>query len=212
MTLSREWQTQSNEFVSIINKAINSHTTVKEIKLSPKNVKREKWMTQGLLKSAQSVQKLFKKQIGVSKESPKHTKYVEHRNLYNYLKRKAKQQYYSEVFEKHKSDVRKTWRELNRLIAKSNDKTTIIKSININGEMVTDPQKQANSFAQYFGDIGHSYNKKIPKSKKSFEEYLSNKNKSNIFITTTDTNEVMILIDSLKNKPICVLIIFHQKY
>ena len=156
----------SDEFVSVINKAINSHTTVKEIKLSPKNVKREKWMTQGLLKSAQSVQKLFKKQIGVSKESPKHTRYVEHRNLYNYLKRKAKQQYYSEVFEKHKSDVRNTWRELNRLIAKSNDKTTIIKSININGEIVTDPQKQANSFAQYFGDIGLSYNKEIPKSKK----------------------------------------------
>lgn len=193
----------TEEFIAVINKAIDLHTTEKCITLSPKSIKREKWMTKGLIKSGRTEQKLFRKQIGLAKNHPSHVKFIKYRNMYNSLKRRAKHEYYTEVLEKHKTDIRQTWRELNKLLGKSNDKTTVIKNIDIDGEVESDPFKLANGFANYFSKVGDKYNQHIQQTKHTFDTYLRDKNMHNIFMSPTDSGEIQKIIASLKSKSTC---------
>jgi hypothetical protein len=97
--------------------------------------------------------KLHKRKIRKDKTHPNHLKYVKYRNLYNQMKRKAKLTYYNELFNKYQYNIRKTWGVINSLIGRTNDKTTISDSFKVNNENITDPNKIANEFCNFFLQI-----------------------------------------------------------
>lgn len=79
-----------NELHDKITDLINKHAPMKTINPNSKRIKKEPWMTKGLLKSSNTQMKLYKKQLKNAKDDPRHMHYIKYRNLYNTLIRKAK--------------------------------------------------------------------------------------------------------------------------
>ena len=77
-----------------LQKIINDHVPEKQIHLNKKCSIREKWMTKGLLVSSTNRTKLYRNSLGKSPTDPQHKEYTDYRNLFNRIKRTAKQMYY----------------------------------------------------------------------------------------------------------------------
>ena len=65
-------------------------------------------MTRGVIKSSKTLNKLHKRRFGKSKTDALHDKFIAFRNVYNKLKKTAKQEHYKNVFQKHKYDIKKS--------------------------------------------------------------------------------------------------------
>jgi len=145
--------------------------------------------------------KLFKKSIGKPKESMAFTTFTTYRNNYNKLKNVMKHQYFAERLYQYKTDVRKTWSILNTAIGRSNKKIIISDSFKIdNNENLTNPRLISNAFCNYFTEVGRTFASKIPRSNKTFDEYMIPMNNASLFMYPTDSNEIYKTIMSLKPK------------
>ena len=107
-------------------------------------------MTPNLLKISRTCTKLYRKCIWKQRSDTKYKKYIKHRNEYNYLKRSAKQTYYNEIFIKYRNDIRNTWKTINSIIGKQNDKSNTAQRFKINGNLVSEPKQIANNFCDFF--------------------------------------------------------------
>ena len=61
----------------------------------------------------------------------------------------------------------------------------------------------ANSFNDFFVNIGKSIEAKIPQSNLSFNSYLKNANEKSIFLRPCDQVEVLLIISGLKSSKAC---------
>jgi len=143
----------------------------KTIVIPASHIIRDPWMTNGLITSSRNLNKLFRKKINKEKSHPHSIKFNKYRNSYNNLKRKAKIKFYNEIFVKYRHDIRKTWGVINSLIGRTNDKTGISETFQINNVPVDDPQTIANEFCNFFTNIGTQYANNIAPSKYS-ADYL----------------------------------------
>ena len=83
--------------------------------------------------------------------------------------REAKRQYFSNIFNRQKSDIRKTWFLLNETLTRN------LKNLNeflVDNIMTTDPVIIANKFNEYFINFGNSLADKIPMAE-PFHSYLN---------------------------------------
>ena len=134
-------------------------------------------MTRGLLTSSKTLDKLYKKKMRKDKTHITYTKYKQYRYMFNRLKRITKQKYYFDLLNNYQHDTRKTWGVLKSLIGKQNDKSGITEFFKIGKENVTNPDKIANGFCEFFTEVGQTYTDKIPKPNVKFK----NINKSRCF-------------------------------
>ena len=188
------------DFSVVLNNVISRMAPEKVIKIPAKRVIRDPWMTRGLITSSRTLNKLHTTKIKKDKTHPSHIKYIKYRNLYNQMKRKAKLTYYNELFHKYQYNLKKTWGVINSLIGRTNDKTAISDSFKINNENITDPNKIANEFCNFFTNVGITYANEIPKSKFTHHHYMQNKVQTNMFMAPTDPYEIIKIIDTLKRK------------
>jgi len=100
-------------------------------------IKREPWMTTGLLTSSINKAKLFKNKLSKLIE-PNITKYKTFNKLYNMTRRQLKIRYHDEVFNSNKHNIKHTLIELRKLIGKQNDKNICPDFFVINNKKVTD--------------------------------------------------------------------------
>ena len=69
------------------------------------------WFIKGLLKSSKTLDKLYKKKLRQLQEHISHKQYKEYRNLYNTLKRAAKEDHYASLLNNYKHDIKQTCME-----------------------------------------------------------------------------------------------------
>ena len=143
---------------------------------------------------------MYKKQLGKPPNHESHLQYLRYRNTLNTIRRKAKKDYYLNILNEFRNDIRKTWGVLNSLIGKTNDKTSLTDSFDINGDTVTNKQTIADAFCKQFANVGAKYANKINKSNYTFNRYMINRNPNSIFFTPTDEYEVQQIISNLKKK------------
>ena len=168
--------------------------------MSSKSIKHEPWLTKGILKSSKTLKKRYRKKLKCPNKSEIDTKYKSYRNLLNKIKRKAKQSYFGDQLELHKNNSRETWKVLNRLIGKQNDKSNVINKIIVNQEEIYDSTEISNRFLKHFSSIGAKLANSIKKTANSAESYLTNPNTKCIFLNPTDQFEVENIIMGLKTK------------
>ena len=191
------------EFTSYINALISKFAPEKEVVIPAKHIIRDERMTKGLMKSSNTLTKLYTKSIKKSKTAPEYDKYVKFRNMYNKLKRCAKESYYAQRFEKYKNDIKGTWKLLNSLTGRLKDKTDLQQTFNVNGNCINDPKEIAHGFCDYFTNIGPNLANDIPSHNEDFKHYLKFKNKStcnSIFLSPTDPDEIYKILLLLKPK------------
>ena len=76
------------------------------------------------------------------------------KNKINSIVKKAKDNYYRELFEKCRGDLKKTWSNINNLISPNRNKSEIEKLI-VNGNEVVEKTEIANTFNNYFSNIAN---------------------------------------------------------
>ncbi len=190
-----------DKFIEVLKCTMDKIAPEKEITIPKKKIIRNRWMTPGLLKSSQTRLKLYRKCITSNRQDPKYIKYTKYRNLFNSMKRKTKFEYYSKLIKEHANDMRKTWRVLNTMIGKTNNKNEISDKFIINNNVITNPNTISEEFCKYFTEVGDKLASNIPKSKHSYEEHNTRpRNPRSIYISPTDTNEITKIISMMKSK------------
>ena len=75
--------------------------------------------------------------------------------------REPKINYYNEVFEKNKRNIKAIWKTISEIICKSNNQRKILDKINVDSNAITDPQEICNRCNEFFIGIGPKLANKI---------------------------------------------------
>ena len=158
---------------------------VKIVRLKKYKHKISPWMTNGILSSIKIKDKMY---IKLKKMNPLSNNYS---TLDNELKiyckmlqkcvRLAKSSYYHTQFQRCKSNIKKTWSQINEIIQRKDKKSEFPKYFTENNNIITGDNEIAECFNNYFINVGPSLSRKIniPRGK-SYKKYLTTKN--SIFI------------------------------
>ena len=161
-----------NTFLENFMKIYNKHFPIEKKKVKIKDITTP-WFSKGMKKSSKQKQKLYIKYLKKKTDKTK-MQYKNYKNLFEKLKRKAKQHHYTKLISKYKNDSKKTWQVLKEITGKMklnrNNFPKMIKAINKN---LHNEKEIAREFNHFFTTIGPKLAAKIPKVKKSFKNYLT---------------------------------------
>jgi hypothetical protein len=187
--------------VHAVTNIIDNVAPMKTINLPTKRIIREPWMTKGILKSSNNLDKLYKRSIKKHRDHPFHKEFRTYRNNFNKLKKLAKQQYYHNLFNKYHKDIRKSWEVMRSIIKKTNDRSSISESFKLQNKSINDPGEIANGFCDYFSSVGPILSQQIPTPRKTYRQYMRRTPPENsLFFAPTDPNEIRSIIKLLKPK------------
>ena len=136
-------------------------------------------MTSGLIKCSRKCDRLYAKSIGKGQNTESCQNFTRYRNVYNSIKRKANAKYFTDLLQNYANDIRKTWRVLNSITGRKNDKSTISDS--------------------YFANVGRQFVNAIPKANKQPSHYTKcAPNLHSLYLFPTDTNEISKIVRTRK--------------
>ena len=143
-----------NVILEVIETARKKHMTGKFIKFNKYKHKKSKWITYGILKSIRFRDNLYKK---LKLTNPVLREYeILYINLQTYNKilkrsiRVAKQLFLESTFNRYKSDIRNTWKTINEILSRHHKTSCFPKSLNINGNEITNQLHIATEFNVFF--------------------------------------------------------------
>ena len=183
-----------------ITQAVNNNCPQKTLKINAKYIIKEPWMTAGLINSSRKLEKLYKNCHNLDREHPNYKKYIKYRNLFNKTKRTAKIKFYHDRIIEARTDSAKTWKILNILIGKINNKNEVTSFFNINGTLTNDKYLISNGFCDFFSNVGPNLAAKIPDSNMFFTDFLNDHHPGSIFLAPTDPEEVFKILCNLHPK------------
>ncbi len=155
-----------------ITSVLDSVAPLRTTTIYPKQQILNPWMSIGLMKSSKTLDTLYREQIGIAKNHATHIKYTSYRRMYLKLKRHSKNQYYSDLFNQYRNDIRKTWQTLNSIIGRNKTKNSDLKMFKINNKSTTDTKTIANGFCEYFTSVGEKFAANIPPPVHSYQKYM----------------------------------------
>ena len=104
-------------YISILTSLFDDACPLKQIRVKRKYIKREPWVTSGILTSSINKSKLLRKKLNkLNRQNIE--MYKNYSRIFNALKRAAKAIYYIDILNKHKKDITKTWTVLQQAISK----------------------------------------------------------------------------------------------
>jgi hypothetical protein len=126
--------------------------------------------------------------------------YKAYKNKLIHLTRIAKRTYYDDKFEQSNNDLKATWKLINEIINKKNNKRPLPSSFNSNGRTITDPVKIANEFCHYLPNIGPTLASKIQTTNSAFQNFVGPANDQTIYLRPTSISELMEICSSFSSK------------
>ena len=182
---------------------LDAHCPEKEFSISYNSLRKEPWMTKGLMTSSKKSKELYKKTIhAVEGTDCSKYHYKEYARTFRRLKRLAKVHYFNDKCNEYKNNTSKLWRVINNIAGKINNKSNVVDHLRIENIRCYNSQLIANEFGKFFSSIGKTYAEKIPKSRFPITHYLDkiNPQPKTIYLTPTSQIEVERLIKKLPNK------------
>ena len=161
---------------------------------SKKKTPNSPWISFALLKCIKRKNLLYKKSL----KNPTDVnvdKYKRYRNKLNCTLRLAKKNYFSDLLEKEKNNMRNTWKVINSIIRPKTIKHT--EKFTLGNKTVTCPKQIATEFNKYFANIGPKLASSIHHKGKNFSSYLGQSNISTCFFKPTDEEEILKIISKL---------------
>ena len=157
----------SNVHQSLV-EIIDTCTPYTERKIKYKQLRRDPWMTSGI-------------KLSIDK------------NKRNYSK---KQSYYQDRCYEYKTQTKKLWCMINEIASKTNDKSSLIDYLKIDGIKEYNANTISNGFANYFANVGKKFANQIPDPGKHVNEYLKKLQSSSksIFMHPTNEQEVLKIV------------------
>jgi len=115
------------------------------------------------------------------------------------LTRKSKKIYYSNYFSKHNSNIKKTWEGIRELVNINKKKYNNIRMIYENNKNITNNKDMANSFNDFYSNVGKNIEQKIPKTNTHFLSFLNFTVDSKFSFTLCSNAEIKSIISEFGN-------------
>ena len=198
-----------NKNYSILSKILEDaqerHFPKTMVKYNKHRHKDSKWITYGIINSIAFRDKLHLRLKRTPIENTEYETIKHNLCVYNAILKKmireAKEKYYHATFEKHKFDMKNTWKEINHILARSRNESKTIDKIVVNGRKITDQQEIANEFNNFFVNIGPKLASCIDtENKKPFSSYLHRTVSSNFHFSTVTVEDITKILHSLQSK------------
>ena len=134
---------------------VNVHAPLKLRNRRQQKQKLKPWLTKAILKSIKTKNKLYTKCY--KQNNPESIAYYKkYLNKLTFIKRLAKEQYYTSQLLKHKQDISKQWSIINELLDQSKrcSSTTIHKLTTMANENIESKSEISNMLNNYFVNVG----------------------------------------------------------
>ena len=118
------------------------------------------------------------------------------RNQIVKLCRDSKSIYFQSFFRNNASNIKNTWKGINKIINVSS-KNWNTPSLIVNNKLISEPVEVANKFNEYFSTIAENLQAKIYDTGTDFHQYLKDRNEHSIFIQPTNPLELIGIISNL---------------
>ena len=98
--------------------------------------------------------------------------------------------------------MKQTWRVINDTLGKSNQKTTPPISNKHNNTLITDPKKVANTFNEYFVNIGTDLVENICEygNNEMYQHYLQTQSQCSCTFEKINEDDILKMINKMDNK------------
>ena len=186
-------------FLNMVNIAKNKYLPKKVVRFNKKKHKKAKWLTNGILKSINTKDTMYKTLIKTNIEDENlKTEFNNYKKILLEILNitdETKRQYYSRTFELYRNNIKQTWFVIKNTLQKKCSKFVL------NNHIITNLDEIANEFNKYFVNIGKSLSDQI-QSVTTSEDYLLEHNKPDTIFNFVSVNEVYIdnVINKLKIK------------
>ena len=186
----------------ILAKKIDHFVPIRSHTVKYKNIRREPWVSVGILHSIKYSKKLYAKSIRANATEKNIHDYKEYNKLLQKIKRTAKKNYYGEMCTLFKNNTSKLWKIINEISGKTNNKDGLIDSLKVGNMYVYDSHSIVNKFGQYFSTVGENFAQKIPNANQNIDYYLEKirRNARSLFMEPCTKAEVTKLLRQLPPK------------
>ena len=193
------------QFEEIILNAKAKHLAPKTVRFKKHKHKLSQWMTSGILNSIKFRDKLFLKLKTLNSTTELYDSINANLKSYNKILKKlirlAKIRYYSDQFDKNKSNIRHTWSTIKEILNKCKDKKDFPTFFTIKGETITDKTDLSNNFNSFFANIGENLSSDIKYAgNKTTSSYLKQRVVCSFQFECVPTTEVTKIIKNLASK------------
>ena len=120
------------------------------------------------------------------------------RNYVNSAVRKAKNDYYQRSFNKAKTDMKKSWDLIRKLLGTKSNSSDIKKLI-VDGHEIDHPAEIANCFNNFFCSVANDLESRLPPINHSHSSYLNTPNQHNFYLFDMTSEECMKIVSGMKN-------------
>ena len=146
--------------------------------------------------------RLYKKTLAADCTNEDLARYKHHRNTYNSLKNRLRQDFYYSRCISYCQNAKKLWSLINNTIKKVKNKGSIIPYITVNGLKQYHSKSIANSFGEFYSNLGPCLVNQIIPGTTSMSTYLDKipKHLRSMALRSTTVMEVNTLIKQLPNK------------
>ena len=111
-------------------------------------------MTVGLVNCCKKKYKLYK-EFKIMHSDDAKNKYLKYRNKLKIILSNAERNFYLQKFDYYKGNAKKTWETLNKLLNRSTN-SNLTEEIKVNGKLTCDNTLIAETFNEYFANIGEN--------------------------------------------------------
>ena len=183
---------------------------LKKVTLKEQRLMLKPWISRDILDKCKNRDKLLndmRKENDPIEKNELKKKYKSLRNCINEEKRQGKKEHSKAQFEKNKNKARDIWKGIRSLVNIKASKTSSIKLMDENSNLISDPTNIANIFNDHYSTIGLKVQQKIPNQIGDYRSYLRklrhdgkpyiNPDGSSFFLCPTVPPEISKIIDGL---------------
>ena len=168
-------------------------------KISRRAAKDKVWISKSLKISCKKKSTLYKAWLH-SKNAVDRKKYLAYCKILSKLIKKAKSDYYCNLFDSKVHSAKVLCANLNNVISvkKGKDRTNGIQEILIDNKTITDLSQICEEFNKYFTNIGKTLDRQLPATQCNFAQFMGPPQQNSIFVQPVTSMELISLIDELK--------------
>ena len=191
-----------NKFHQIIQREIELCIPEVTRTIRRKQIRREPWITASLKSCIDKSKRLYCKSL---KDVNKMEHYLAYRRTLKKTLATAKRNFHQDKCLEFQRNSKKLWQLINKVSGKTNDKTSSIDCLSVNGIKEYSGNQIANAIVKYFANVGRNFAEKIPSPSRAVSEYLKllQQNSESLFFSPSTVDEIEKIIIDLPSKRSC---------
>ena len=172
----------------------------KKISRNELRLNQRPWITKGLLVSMKKRDELLKQ--SACEKNPLYKNllyedYKKYRNMITILLKQSKKNHFSAFFLHNYNNTKKTWDGIRQIVNVSKKNSDIPSKIFYKKQEKNSTLDIANSFNDFFSNIGKNIEEKIPKVDSTYSSYLNEPCDKSIFLRPCSSDELLSIIYGL---------------